>query len=289
MRNNENRSYIYKIKLDSKQTSDARVIASQFIEDGAKVLDVGCACGDFGVFIVDEKKCKVFGMEYDKESISEAIKTGIFHQIHQVDLNTFQTDSYPEYYGFFDYITLLDVLEHTTNPQDSFLKLRPYLKNGGGCIVSLPNVAFGDIKISLLQDDFTYTDMGIMDKTHLRFFTHKTIADFFSNINFEVVECRAKVADITKPSEDIPSRVKSFIKKDPHSYIYQYILKVRASNLSQELLMKNNNSKLNLTFSDINKELKIIQKNRLINKFLPIGSKQREVAKSLYASLKKRK
>jgi hypothetical protein len=180
-------------------------------------------------------------------------------------------------------------LEHTTNPQYSFLKLRPYLKNGGGCIVSLPNVAFGDIKISLLQDDFTYTDMGIMDKTHLRFFTHKTIADFFSNINFEVVECRAKVADITKPSEDIPSRVKSFIKKDPHSYIYQYILKVRASNLSQELLMKNNNSKLNLTFSDINKELKIIQKNRLINKFLPIGSKQREVAKSLYASLKKRK
>lgn len=289
MRNNENRSYIYKIKLDSSQTNDARIIASQFISDGVNVLDVGCACGDFGLFISEEKKCNVFGMEYDQDSIVEAEKTNMFKKINQVDLNTFHTNIYPDYYDFFDYITLLDVLEHTMNPEESFLKLKPYLKENGFFVISLPNISFGDIKISLLQDDFTYTDMGILDKTHLRFFTYKTIASFFSKIGFEIVECKAKVSDIENLSKNIPDSVKKYIKNNPHSFVYQYVLKVKIASLSKESLAFNNSSKMNLTWADINQEMKNIKKTRLINKFLPIDSKQRKIVKSFYESLSKRK
>ena len=289
MKNNENRSYIYKIKLDSSQVNDARIIASKFISDGANVLDVGCACGDFGLFISEEKKCNIFGMEYDQDSIIEAKKTNVFKKIDQVDLNTFQTSHFPDYYNFFDYITLLDVLEHTINPKESLLKLKPYLKENGFFVISIPNISFGDIKISLLQDNFTYTDTGILDITHLRFFTYKTIASLFSEIGFEIDECKAKVSDIENLSINIPNSVKKYIINNPHSFVYQYVLKVKITSLQKESLEFNNSSKMNLTWADINQEMKNIRKTRLINKFLPIGSKQRKILKSFYESLSKRK
>jgi hypothetical protein len=71
--------------------------------------------------------------------------------------------------------------------------------------------------------------------------------------------------------------------------VYQYILKVKISSLSKESFLLNNASKMNLDYSDMSTELRIIKRNRLINKFLSIGSKQRKVVKSLYALLTKRK
>mgnify|MGYP006139187975 FL=1 len=71
--------------------------------------------------------------------------------------------------------------------------------------------------------------------------------------------------------------------------MYQYILKVKISSLSKESFLLNNASKINLDYSDMSTELRIIKRNRLINKFLSIGSKQRKVVKSLYALLTKRK
>ena len=67
------------------------------------------------------------------------------------------------------------------------------------------------------------------------------------------------------------------------------MLKVKISSLSKESFLLNNASKVNLDYSDMSKELRIIKRNRLINKFLSIGSKQRKVVKSLYALLTKRK
>jgi len=280
--NNENRSYIYKIKLNKSQPNDARVIASDFISKGSKVLDVGCACGDFGVFLSDEKKCNIYGMEYDKNSIVEAQKTNVFQKIHQVDLNYFQSDLYPEYYKNFDCVTLIDVLEHTVNPENSFLKLKSYIKDDGFFIISLPNASFGNIKVGLLQDDFTYTNMGILDKTHLRFFTYKTIANFFTNINFEITECKAKVSNVSNISKDIPHSIKKYIRSNPHSFIYQYIFKVKESFLSEDLLKLNNYDKMNLKWKDVRKELKTVKINNTINYFLPVGSIQRRIIKSVY-------
>ena len=67
------------------------------------------------------------------------------------------------------------------------------------------------------------------------------------------------------------------------------MLIVKISSLSKESFLLNNASKVNLDYSDMSKELRIIKRNRLINKFLSIGSKQRKVVKSLYALLTKRK
>lgn len=284
----ENRAYIYQIELNSTQTNDARIIASHFIVNDSKVLDVGCACGDFGYYLSREKNCTVYGMEYNQESIQVALTKNIFQNIHQVDLNTYHTNEHSEYIGQFDYITLLDVLEHTISPERSLLQLKPYLKEDGHFIISLPNISFGDIKISLLNDDFEYTDMGILDKTHLRFFTHKTIARFFTLLNFQIMECRVKVSNIND-SKKIPFLVRKYILENPHSYAYQYIMKIKNSDLSENDLLSLNEKKMSIRKKDIQSELNKIKRDSIVSFFLPVGSKRRNYIKSLYNSLKGKK
>ncbi len=284
----DNRSYIYQISLDANQTNDARIIASSFIENNSTVLDVGCACGDFGSFIFETKKCNVYGMEYDKDSIKVALSLNVFEEIHQVDLNTLETNIYSNYINKFDYVTLIDVLEHTIDPKKSLLQLKPYIKEDGYFIVSLPNISFGDIKISLLNDDFEYTDMGILDKTHLRFFTYKTIAEYFTSLNLEILECKVKVANISD-SEKTPFLIRRYIFNNPHSYAYQYIIKIKNSDLIENDLRKLNKSKMSIRKKDIQSELNKIKRDSIVSFFLPVGSKRRNYLKRLYNRLKGKK
>lgn len=281
----DNRSYIYQVELSDQDHNDARVIASSFIKEKSVLLDVGCACGDFGKYIVEKKGVDVYGMEYDALSIKSALEKNIYNRIHQVDLNVHQSNEYPEYFGRFDYITLLDVLEHTVAPDYSLKQLIPYLKKDGYFVVSLPNISFSDIKLSILNDEFEYTDMGILDRTHLRFFTYKTIALFFADASLEIMECKVKVSDVTFNSKNIPSSVKRFILNNPHSYVYQYIFKCRLNESNKELQSKNLEV-LNVSFKDFKGELRRIKKNKLINQFLPVGSRRRSFMKSLFKKLK---
>ncbi len=281
----KSRSYIYQIELNGNQTNDARIIASTFIDKGSKVLDVGSACGDFGQYLISDKDCTVYGMEYDPESIQVALAKNVFKKIHQVDLNTHQANDYPEYIGQFDCITLLDVLEHTMNPEKNMLQIKPYLKEGGHFVISLPNVSFGDVKISILNDDFEYTDVGILDRTHLRFFTYRTIAHFFTDLGFEILDCNVRVSDFTFPMKNLPRSTKSYISNNPHSFVFQYVLKLKSTYKTDDLLNKNLN-KIDIKFAAIRKSLKQIRKYKLLNKILPVGSKRRVIVKSMYTKLK---
>jgi 2-polyprenyl-3-methyl-5-hydroxy-6-metoxy-1,4-benzoquinol methylase len=269
----------YKVNLSFSQQNDVRVMAANSIENNSKVLDVGCACGDFGALIAEHKNSTVYGMEYNEISLEEARKKAVFKCLHQIDLNKFETSQYGEYLEFFDYITLLDVLEHTTNPDESLLRLKPYIKKDGLFIVSLPNISFGGIKLNLLQDEFNYTDMGILDRTHLRFFTWKSIATFFAELGFEITSCQVKISDLESDLKGVPVCVEKFVKDNPHSYVYQYVVTSKISNLDGLTLKKINREKMTLQSTAVKTELKKIRKLNWISKLLPVGSKARVIAK----------
>ncbi len=287
MNKSENRSYIYQVKLDASQKNDARIIAGNFIEPDSLVLDVGCACGDFGEFIKKEKKCQIYGMEYDDLSIKEAYKKNVFEAIHQVDLNSFDNKKFTEYNNRFDYVALIDVLEHTLDPRNSILKLKPFLKNGGEMVFSLPNISFGDIKISILRNDFTYTDMGILDKTHIRFFTHRTIAELISECGMEILECRAKVGSIKAEENGLPEVISEFISNDPHSHVYQYIFKAVDTSLPADVLIQKNYAVMDLDYDNIKFQIDSVKRQELINKILPLKSRRRAIIKKIISLLKR--
>jgi 2-polyprenyl-3-methyl-5-hydroxy-6-metoxy-1,4-benzoquinol methylase len=266
--------------LNIENHNDSRIIAYNFVETRSTVLDVGCACGDFGEIISKEKHCDVTGIEYDQGSIIIARDTNAFSNLHLVDLNQFDETEFKQYYGFFDYITLLDVLEHLINPDLVLLKLRKFLKKDGFMVISLPNISFGEIKMNILKDDFTYTDLGILDRTHLKFFTYKTIINFLTNLNFEICEDKVKVCDFKV--NKVPFFVKKYIQKNPHSYAFQYIVKVCLSDLGFEELLKINSNRMQLEWTTINKELKLIRKGKWMNMLLPIKSRRRIIVKKIY-------
>ena len=280
-----NRSEIYKVDLNENEFNDARIIALNYIHERSTVLDVGAACGDFGLLLKNKKQCKVYGMEYDIKSIEIAKSTKAYNDIHQIDLNNFHISDYKHYINYFDTIVLLDVLEHLLYPEKVLELMQNFLKEDGYFIISLPNVAFADIKASLLQNDFTYTDTGILDKTHLKFYTYKSIIDFMTILNLRITDFNVKVNNMSAYKK-IPKTIKKYILKCPHSYVYQYIICAEQADSSTNLL-EDNTKTMSLTWKKMNPTLKIIKRKELIQNIFPTNSFQHRIAKQIKRLLKK--
>jgi SAM-dependent methyltransferase len=282
------RSRIYQVNLDSRDENDARIIASKYVTPSSVVLDVGSACGDFGMLLHKQKDCDVHGMEFSNASIEIAKKTHAYSAIHRVDLNNFDERSFEDYYGHFDCIALLDVLEHVLNPRQVLQRLNCLLKEGGFFVISLPNTAFGDIKLQLLTDNFAYTETGILDETHVRFFTFRSIADLLSGLGIQVLDCSAKVADVSSREYKVPAGVRRYVLNDPHSFVYQYVLKAKPTDLDRDSLTRVNASQMSISWAQVNFHLKIIRRQNLVNAILPPGSARRRIAKQILATFRNR-
>lgn len=223
----------------------------------------------------------MYGMEKDPESIQIAKKSAVFTDLHEVDLNQFNEEKFKEYYGFFDCIALIDVLEHLMYPDQVLQKMKNFLKNNGYFIISLPNISYGEIKIDLLNDDFMYTDTGILDRTHLKFYTYKTIIDVFTKLHLEICESKFKIEDAISRSYKVPTCITKYIRKDPHSYVYQYVMKVTPSGLGENALRGLNHQNIQVEWAIIDGRLKIIRRLRLVDKLFPVGSKRRICVKNI--------
>ena len=161
-----------------------------FIKHGKKepirVLEVGCGCGATLSHIKYLwQNAIVKGIEIDPLTA----KLGA----NYVDIiqGNIEEMSLPYEKAYFDYILCLDVLEHLRYPEETVRKLKPYLKKDGRMVCSIPNIMNMNVVAKLLQGEFEYADAGILDRTHLRFFTLKSIQDMMErcgmrvhNINF---------------------------------------------------------------------------------------------------------
>lgn len=164
------------------------------IESWSNVLDAGCATGYFAKKL-KEKKCNVWGIEIDSFASQKARK--YCEKVFVGDIE--KEKSLPFRKHFFDYILLMDILEHLKNPSSALQIFVPYLKKEGKIIISVPNVAFLSIRLALLRGKFTYQKLGIMDETHLRFFTRKTLLDMIekTGLHIEEVDVSSGFSQIT--------------------------------------------------------------------------------------------
>jgi 2-polyprenyl-3-methyl-5-hydroxy-6-metoxy-1,4-benzoquinol methylase len=134
----------------------------------ARILDVGCAAGALGEELKRRGAKEVVGLE-KFEAAAQVARTRL-DAVHEVDLNTLPSLPYPD--GYFDVLVFADVLEHLVEPVSVLKHFLRYLMPDGRVILSLPNVRHESVVLPLLVDGrWQYQDMGIMDRTHLRFFT----------------------------------------------------------------------------------------------------------------------
>ena len=134
------------------------------------------------------------------------------------------------------------MLEHLRQPAAVLSELKLLLKPGGYFLVSLPNAAHASIKAGLLLNDWSYTELGILDKTHLRFFTAASIAGMFADAKLKIT---ASGRTFLPPDGfqkhkvgELPPETAAFILNDPQSHVFQYVFKAApsAGRLRQENL-----------------------------------------------------
>jgi 2-polyprenyl-3-methyl-5-hydroxy-6-metoxy-1,4-benzoquinol methylase len=157
------------------------------------VLEIGCNTGYLSN-VMQQRGCRVTGVEIDADAAELArpfCQRLIVGDIERLDWKAVLGDEQ------FDVILFGDVLEHTRAPVDVLRSLAGYLTPAGYIVASLPNIAHGSIRLSLLLGRFEYAPLGILDETHLRFYTKETARQMLSTGGFRVTEMSAVRARVS--------------------------------------------------------------------------------------------
>lgn len=149
-----------------------------------RVLDVGCAEGNFGKALKERNNAEVWGVE-----ISEAAGNSAKKNIDKVLIGDFNTiiKELPD--NYFDCIIFNDVMEHFIDPFTVLELIKTKLSENAIIVSSIPNVRYvGNLFELLFKKDWEYKSDGILDITHYRFFTQKSINRMFKNAGFEIIK-----------------------------------------------------------------------------------------------------
>jgi 2-polyprenyl-3-methyl-5-hydroxy-6-metoxy-1,4-benzoquinol methylase len=149
-------------------------------KENQRILDVGCGDGLFAEHIT--KGNYKIGVDFIDESVNTKKN---FSKYFKYDLNK-GLPAELEAEEKFDYILFLDILEHLLDYETILSDSREYLKKDGKIIISLPNIANIFVRLNLLIGRFPYSDKGILDRTHLHFFTFGSIKKMINKFNFSI-------------------------------------------------------------------------------------------------------
>jgi SAM-dependent methyltransferase len=157
-----------------------------YLPDNAKrILDIGCGAGNLGGFIKKSKECEIVGITYSQAEAEQANQ--VLDRAIVVDLNA---SVLPEL-GQFDCIICSHILEHLYQPQEFLNKLHHYFVPDGKLIVALPNVLHWKQRLEFFKGNFKYTEGGLMDRTHFRFFDWQTAQELLTQSGYEILQAEA--------------------------------------------------------------------------------------------------
>ncbi|WP_027216539.1 methyltransferase domain-containing protein [Butyrivibrio fibrisolvens] len=187
----ESRKYLQeKWEVDLTYSSEVRKEIIEMIHrditESFGVLELGCALGStLNRIKFSWPNSNVHGVEYvdGAARIAGSIIDVIQGDVENMDI--------PYSEGQFDYIICADVLEHLRNPEETIKRFLPYLKDNGYFIISVPNVRYYAVLMMLMQyGRFDYADSGILDRTHLRFFTQATAREMLEKCGLDILEIK---------------------------------------------------------------------------------------------------
>jgi glycosyltransferase involved in cell wall biosynthesis len=176
----------YPLKLS---LGSSHYYALQLAGKNMQVLDVGCGEG-----LIAAELRKNANQITGIDELPRAAEASALEEYYSTDLDGGIGPVLERLHGKrFDRILLLDVLEHLRRPERILQECHRALKRDGEIIVSVPNVANITVRLALLLGRFNYAERGILDRTHLRFFTRKTARQFITSHGYRIVEQRITV------------------------------------------------------------------------------------------------
>lgn len=215
----------YETELDLDNRNDSHTLIVELAGRDKRVLDVGTATGYVAAALA-ERGCEVVGIEVDPEAARQAEKhceRVVVGDVDNLDLGqALSEDS-------FDVIIFGDVLEHLKDPLQTLKRFRPFLRPEGYVVSSIPNIAHGSVRLALLQGKFRYQSLGLLDNTHLRFFTRESVEQLFEDAGFLIGELeRTKHGvfdtEVEVDREMVAGETLALVRRDPEFQTYQFVL-----------------------------------------------------------------
>lgn len=178
------KKYDYDIPIGINKASSIGLILG-LVPKGSAVLEFGCSYGYMTKFMKEQLNCNMSVVEIDPEAYREArqyAEDGICCDIEKLE--------WAEYFKkcSFDVIIFADVFEHLQNPSKTLKNTKDLLKEDGRLIFSVPNIAHNDVISNLYDNRFPYTSLGLLDDTHIHFFTYHSLRPFADSGGYAIVE-----------------------------------------------------------------------------------------------------
>lgn len=196
------------------------------------VLEVGCDCGATLLEVKNSfPQADIYGSELNPNAVKVAahIAKVLIDNIEEQKLN---------FNGVkFDYIMFGDVLEHLKNPQATVQFCRTILKENGCIISCIPNLMHVSVMKDLLNGKFEYTETGLLDKTHIHFFTYYEIVKMFQKAGYEIELVGSRGMPLSLDDESFIEKLVG-LSTETEKFMYetfQYVVRVRIKNSNYDI------------------------------------------------------
>lgn len=216
----------YDFAVDMSNLNTSHTLLLRQVPAGANILEFGCSTGYMTRYMVETLGGRVTGVELNLEAAEQARPFCARLLLGDAEALDYAAELGDER---FDVIMFADVLEHLKDPWTLLRTMQPFLAPGGRMLVSLPNMAHGDVRLSLLAGEFRYRPLGLLDNTHVRFFTRETVYSLFEETGYEIVSLERTTTDLfTTELQVAPHRFPSYlidmVRQQPEATTYQFVV-----------------------------------------------------------------
>ena len=216
----------YHLQVDLRDKNTSQTQLALLTGPNKKVLEVGPATGYLTEVLV-RQGCRVTAIEKDQAAAEMAAKFCERMIVSDVDEFDFAAAFGDER---FDVVMFGDVLEHLVRPQSVLSQVAGLLHPKGYVVASVPNIAHGSIRLALLNGEFRYTEMGLLDRTHLGFYTKESLQSLFREAEYVIRTWRRTTVDafateLQLREADYPPHLVASLRNDPLALTYQFVVK----------------------------------------------------------------
>lgn len=210
-----------------REQNNSWAVVNKFIDDQSEVLEFGPASGYFTRYLKEKRGATVDIVEIDAECARIASVYARDCCVGDVEALGWKEKFAGRTY---DRVLFADVLEHLRDPWRVLAESVSMLKPGGRLVISVPNIAHAQILASLYNNDFSYSKVGIMDRTHLRFFTETTLRHMAESAGLDIGEMIPIISKVLPPgcgtynnTIKVPYLLKRLLSKKRHASAIQFV------------------------------------------------------------------
>ena len=216
----------YHAEIDPENENNSHSSVVRMVGSNKRVLEAGCSSGHVSE-VLKSQGCRVVGVEIDPlaaRSAEQWLERLIIGDFEDGSVWSALSDE------VFDVVVFADVLEHLKDPLATLRASTAHLAPLGTVIISVPNIAHADVKIALLKGLFPYAESGLLDQTHVHFFTRDSLLTLLHDAGLVATEFTRVTApvfstEIGVTASDVADDVLGAILADREAQSYQFVVK----------------------------------------------------------------